>query len=60
MFRIDEHEVVDATMSGNAARFINHSCEVCQPYCIAMTAVTYTCYSQIVILKLLRSMVVKR
>ena len=28
MFRIDSDEVVDATMSGNMARFINHSCEV--------------------------------
>ena len=28
MFRIDFDEVVDATMSGNEARFINHSCEV--------------------------------
>lgn len=28
MFRIDDDEVVDATMHGNAARFINHSCEV--------------------------------
>ncbi|XP_048117913.1 histone-lysine N-methyltransferase 2A [Alosa alosa] len=27
MFRIDDFEVVDATMHGNAARFINHSCE---------------------------------
>nr|XP_008121074.2 PREDICTED: LOW QUALITY PROTEIN: histone-lysine N-methyltransferase 2A [Anolis carolinensis] len=27
MFRIDDAEVVDATMHGNAARFINHSCE---------------------------------
>ena len=28
MFRIDDCEVVDATMHGSAARFINHSCEV--------------------------------
>ncbi|XP_075696252.1 histone-lysine N-methyltransferase 2A isoform X2 [Rhinoderma darwinii] len=27
MFRIDDSEVVDATMHGNAARFINHCCE---------------------------------
>ena len=27
MFRIDTDEVVDATMSGNEARFINHACE---------------------------------
>lgn len=27
MFRIDDYEVVDATIHGNAARFINHSCE---------------------------------
>lgn len=27
MFRIDDDEVVDATMHGSAARFINHSCE---------------------------------
>ena len=28
MFRIDDTDVVDATMKGSAARFINHSCEV--------------------------------
>ena len=28
MFRIDDMDVVDATMQGNAARFINHCCEV--------------------------------
>lgn len=27
MFRIDDNLVVDATMKGNAARFINHSCD---------------------------------
>ncbi|XP_064651585.1 uncharacterized protein LOC135502566 [Lineus longissimus] len=27
MFRIDDYDVVDATMHGNAARFINHSCD---------------------------------
>ncbi|KAK3581005.1 hypothetical protein CHS0354_013899 [Potamilus streckersoni] len=27
MFRIDDMEVVDATMHGTAARFINHSCD---------------------------------
>ncbi|BET00611.1 RNA polymerase II [Nesidiocoris tenuis] len=27
MFRIDDKSVIDATMKGNAARFINHSCE---------------------------------
>ncbi|XP_064595526.1 LOW QUALITY PROTEIN: histone-lysine N-methyltransferase 2A-like [Liolophura sinensis] len=27
MFRIDDMEVVDATVHGSAARFINHSCE---------------------------------
>ncbi len=28
MFKIDDNLVVDATMRGNAARFINHACEV--------------------------------
>lgn len=27
MFRLTDSEVVDATLTGNAARFINHSCE---------------------------------
>ena len=27
MFRIDRQEVVDATMSGSMARFINHCCD---------------------------------
>lgn len=28
LFRIDEDTIIDATMKGNLARFINHSCEV--------------------------------
>jgi len=32
MFRIDEDWIVDATMAGNRARFVNHSCE---PNCFA-------------------------
>ena len=28
MFRIDDDVVIDATMKGNSARFINHSCDV--------------------------------
>ncbi|ODN04290.1 Histone-lysine N-methyltransferase trithorax [Orchesella cincta] len=34
MFRINDTEVIDATLKGNAARFINHSCE---PNCEAKT-----------------------
>ncbi|XP_063376990.1 histone-lysine N-methyltransferase 2C-like [Cydia fagiglandana] len=32
MFRLDERRVVDATLSGGLARYINHSC---QPNCVA-------------------------
>jgi len=34
MFRLDHDRIVDATFCGNAARFINHSC---QPNCYART-----------------------
>lgn len=32
MFRLDEDRVVDATLSGGLARYINHSCN---PNCVA-------------------------
>ncbi|XP_063824510.1 histone-lysine N-methyltransferase 2C-like [Ostrinia nubilalis] len=34
MFRLDERRVIDATLSGGLARYINHSC---QPNCVAET-----------------------
>lgn len=41
MFRIDDNEVVDATMKGNAARFINHCCEVSRRLIVCVHAVLY-------------------
>jgi len=32
MFRLDENRVVDATLCGGLARYINHSCN---PNCVA-------------------------
>ena len=32
MFRLDENHVVDATLCGGLARYINHSCN---PNCVA-------------------------
>ena len=32
MFRIDDNEVIDATMCGGPARYVNHSCN---PNCMA-------------------------
>merc|ERR1712018_179235 len=34
MFRLDDERVVDATMTGGVARYINHSCE---PNCVTET-----------------------
>lgn len=34
MFRLDDDRVVDATLSGGLARYINHSCN---PNCVAET-----------------------
>ena len=32
MFRLDDHRVIDATLSGGLARYVNHSCD---PNCVA-------------------------
>ena len=45
MFRIDRHDVIDATMCGNAARFINHSCDP-------------NCYSKIVVVDGVKKIVI--
>ena len=45
MFRIDSDEVVDATMSGNEARFINHSCEVSMYGSLHSQSVRLSCLS---------------
>ena len=34
MFRLDDDRVVDATMTGGVARYINHSCD---PNCVTET-----------------------
>ena len=34
MFRLDDYRVVDATMTGGVARYINHCCE---PNCVTET-----------------------
>ena len=43
MFRIDTDDVVDATMSGNEARFINHSCEV-YTICVLTDIISLLCF----------------
>lgn len=52
MFKIDDNLVVDATMSGTAARFINHSCDVRFPKSFSRTRdklVVFLCFSRTVI-----------
>lgn len=34
MFRLDENKVIDATLSGGLARYVNHSCN---PNCVTET-----------------------
>ena len=66
MFRIDCDDVVDATMSGNMARFINHSCEVSITANIIVTMVTVMIFvfththSLIVIAKLCQLIIRRR
>lgn len=45
MFKINRNEVIDATFAGNAARFINHSCEP-------------NCYSQVVLINGRRKIII--
>ena len=49
MFRLDETTVIDATMCGNAGRFINHCCE---PNCYSRVIVGYEGLKHIVIFAL--------
>lgn len=46
MFRIDDNFVIDATKQGNAARFINHSCDVscvrAQSFCLHSCAFLFS------------------
>ena len=46
MFRIDADDVVDATMSGNEARFINHSCEVQHTLSLTYSRVLFRNFDQ--------------
>jgi histone-lysine N-methyltransferase SETD1 len=32
LFRVDDDTIIDATMKGNLARFINHSCDVSEDF----------------------------
>lgn len=57
MFRIDDNLVVDATLKGNPARFINHSCDVRFFFHIFLVLVrfTYVVSKDIVFFLFLRS-----
>ena len=35
LFRVDHETIIDATMVGNLARFINHSCSVSPQTCLS-------------------------
>lgn len=40
MFRIDEERVIDATMAGGPARYINHSCDPNCSTCLVTSGTT--------------------
>ena len=46
MFRLDEEYVVDATMSGCLARYINHSCEVKKSLTNFAKVISNLCFSR--------------